>query len=249
MYSRYRSDELRADDPVYTMLCDHFLRSVLRHRRDPTLPHNDAPNFAVQRVQRIHNRRLQNLYLASLDNIAGLCDRNATPIADAHVPTDLRVSSTDGLDLYLNEYQLYHGAPSELVERLLQQGFNPRLGGSNFGALFGIGTYLACNSSKSDIYTTPNDAGERCILVVRACLGETFYVHDEPARDWMQPPDRFDKRGTHNSVVALTLQHGGCVEHREVVVYESPQLLPEYAIWYKHMPGCRCTHCAPPPAP
>jgi small ubiquitin-related modifier len=30
---------------------------------------------------------------------------------------------------------------------------------------------------------------------------------------------------------------------RPVVVYHPSQSLPQYAIWYKHTPACKCTHC------
>ena len=33
------------------------------------------------------------------------------------------------------------------------------------------------------------------------------------------------------------------MEHPEYIVYKESQTLVEYAIWYKHRPSCRCTHC------
>ena len=108
---------------------------------------------------------------------------------------------------------------------------------------FGHGVYLASNSSKSDIYTTENGQGERCILVVRACLGEVYQAKS-PMRQALMPPERPDGRGALNSVAALRTDQGGCVEHSEYIVYQSSQCLPEYAIWYKHASACRCTHCA-----
>ena len=119
---------------------------------------------------------------------------------------------------------------------------DPRRAGSNFGKLFGMGTYLALNASKSDIYTTPNADGERCVLVVRAALGEPHLTKEAMARTTM-PPERRDGRGPLSSVVALTAAEGGCVEHPEFIVYKESATLAQFAIWYKHKPGCKCTHC------
>ena len=59
------------------------------------------------------------------------------------------------------------------------------------------------------------------------------------------PPRRSDGRGPLTSTVALTQDEGGVVEHPEYIVYGDSCTLPEYAIWYKHKPECRCTHCGP----
>ena len=59
----------------------------------------------------------------------------------------------------------------------------------------------------------------------------------------MMPPDRYDGRGPMSSVVALTIAQGGVVEHPEFVVYDKSASLPEYAIYYRHTPACKCTHC------
>ena len=121
---------------------------------------------------------------------------------------------------------------------------------------------LATNASKSDIYTTPNAAGERCIMLVRTCLGEPQYTK-EKMPDARKPAEHRDGRGAYNSVVAKTQTQGGCVEHPEFVVFDKAQVLPKYAIWYRHnrqaqwiagvcysgYPQCWCTHCVQLPIP
>ena len=79
----------------------------------------------------------------------------------------------------------------------------PAPAGEHFGKPFGVGTYLATISSKSDIYTTPNAAGERCMLVVRTVLGE-LHKTKVPMKTVELPPDQPDRRGALNSVVALS---------------------------------------------
>ena len=60
---------------------------------------------------------------------------------------------------------------------------------------------------------------------------------------WRLPPERPDGRGPLSSVVAMTHQHGGAVEHPEYIVYERRQCLPQFAIWYTHQPDCFCLRC------
>ena len=65
----------------------------------------------------------------------------------------------------------------------------------------------------------------------------------EPMQTATRPPEREDGRGPLNSIVALTVSEGGCVEYREAIVFERCAALPQFAIWYRHLESCRCTHC------
>ena len=237
-YTRTETKTVSAEDPLYKKLVQSFLGSVTHHR-GPNRgdPHCPTPKLAVARIERIHVPRLQEKYLVELQDIAGLCEQKVTRISPANAT---RVQSIEGLDL--NEFLMYHGAPADLIDRLEKQGLDPRYAGEHFGKLFGAGLYLATNSSKSDIYTTPNANGERCIMLVRACLGEPQDTK-VPMPDARKPGERPDGRGAYNSIVAKTQAEGGCVEHPEFVVFDKGQALPEYAIWYKHLSTCWCTHC------
>lgn len=240
-YSRYSQTGkviLQDDDPTRTFLMRHFELSVLAHRRRQGEPHKEPPRLEVLRIERIHNPRLQEKYLAELQDITGLVERRVTPLDIREPPA--AVQTYQGLRL--NEFLLYHGAPHDIVERLSMQGLDPRYAGENAGKLFGAGSYFAANSSKSDIYTTANAAGERCILICRVCLGEGSMTK-EPCPSATRPPERADGRGPLNSIVAVTQANGGCVEHPEFIVFKEAQALPEFAIWYKHRAGCQCTLC------
>ena len=74
-------------------------------------------------------------------------------------------------------------------------------------------------------------------------------VLGEPARlkaadtSLLKPPEREDGIGPLSSVVGLTRAAGGILEHPEYIVYDKAHTLPQYAIWYKHAQGCRCTNC------
>ena len=104
----------------------------------------------MKRIEKLMLPRLQEAYLAELNNIAGLTERKVKRLA---LPDAVSVQTYAGIEL--NEHLLYHGAPSSVVERLIVQGIDPRRAGSHFGALFGVGGYFASLSSKSDIYTKP----------------------------------------------------------------------------------------------
>ena len=174
LYSRYdrtKSVPLDKDDPRYDLLASRLYSTTVAHRPSKEKPHCSPPEFEVVRIERILNPRLQDKYTSELQDLAGLCEQKCTPLTIDAIP----VQSFEGLQL--NEFLLFHGLPSNLVQRLALQGLDPRFAGAHFGHLFGHGTYLASNSSKADIYTTTSDeAGVRAMLVVRTCLGEPYYA-------------------------------------------------------------------------
>ena len=175
--------------------------------------------------------------MTALTDIAGITARHVRPLAGVDA---IAVQTWYGHAL--NEHLMYNGVPHDIAERIHLQGADVRYAGENAGKMFGTGIYLATNSSKSDIYTTANDAGERSVFVMRACLGE---VHESKVAltTATRAPERADKKGPLDSVRAMTLADGGAVEHPEYIVYKDAQVLPEYVITYKHKGGCKCTHC------
>ena len=221
LYCRTQRVTLAEHDPVRRYLVGRFLGTAVGHRCQYSDDVRRAPRFDVVRVEQLRNPRLQKKYVAGLQQMAGL-ERQATPMQlDAlHVQTFGSVNQ--------NEFLLYHGAPSDTCEHLALQGLDPRYAGCHRGKMFGVGTYLASNSSKSDLYTKPNAAGERCVLVVRAALGEAHVEKLETVerarevRRWLMPPQRADGRGPLSSVVAATRAQGGAVDHPEFVVRREP---------------------------
>jgi hypothetical protein len=224
-YSAFSTKPLAAEDPAREVLAHGLQRTATRHartvrdfpmRQAAGLGHlqGRAPRYDVVRVERILNPRLQDKYLAEVQDIAGLCGKT---VRDALHDVDAqRVVSLEGLQL--NEFMLYHGAPSDLIARLQKQGLDPRLAGTHFGKMFGAATYMATNSSKSDIYTKPGEDGLRCILVVRACLGEPHRAKTADQKLSVPPERPAGTAGRLNSVVGLTKREGGALEHREYMV-------------------------------
>ena len=97
-YSRARTERLDDDHPVAQYFKQKVESKVTRHRRRPTEEHKEAPKLSVTRVEQIRVRRLQEKYLAEVQDIAGLCENkvsnNLTDLLDAP-----RVESFNGLDL------------------------------------------------------------------------------------------------------------------------------------------------------
>ena len=242
-YCRTGREAVTLTSPMGVKLRELVKNQVMPHRPAQGSPHCEAPRLTVTRIEKVKSPRLQEKYLAEVQDIAGLCNnagrRGVANALEGSIRAP-RVQSFEGIGL--NEAMLFHGLPHSVVDRVVENGLDPRNAGSNAGAMFGNGTYLADLSSKSDIYTTPNANGERCMLLVRACLGEVHQA-TRANRVMMRPPERPDGRGPLDSVLALTQTEGGVVEHREYVVYKEAQLLPQFVIWYKHEPGCACTHC------
>ena len=127
----------------------------------------------------------------------------------------------------MNEYLLYHGTSFRKAEGILQTGFDPQRGGDMTGSMFGKGTYFAQNASKSDLYTTCKECasdnfkecrhaqGERCILVARVLLGESFvetapYCRHEALDQSTRPAQRHSARLCHWSMQS---RWGGCGSH------------------------------------
>ena len=200
IYSTNQTQALAKTDPVYQHLESELLRTATTHAyalAERTAAHlgplqGEAPQFVVSRIERMFNPRLQANYLAKTQDIAGKVGKRVSDTLDGI--DAIRVESFAGLQL--NEFLLYHGTPSKIAPLLQKQGLDPQRAGVHRGKMFGYGAYMATNSSKSDLYTEPTTLsadprkkGERCILVVRACLGEPFRA----ARTNTQlrlPPDR-----------------------------------------------------------
>ena len=242
IYSQACTVALSKEDHTYKLLRQQVMQTVVRHKKKASGEIKPAPRLQIDHIQYIQTPRLQEKYIAEVQDIIGMCDKGK--VVDALEDVDaLRVQSFTGKNV--NEFLLFHGAPSSLIERLSLQGFDTRYAGDHKGKMFGHGVYFASNSSKSDIYTKadiPGCPGLRCLLVTRVCLGEPYRAasHNSKMR---KPPDRPDGKGPLSSVVGLRQDEGGELAHREYIVYKEAQSLPQYAVWYKHEDGCQCTHC------
>ena len=240
--------------PKYNALRNLFLRSMTCHREDYRSNRwLSPPRVNVTRIYEVANRTRQLLYEAARSgevlhrNKSGC---NAIPNIKAFKCT-VEPGCVD-----LNEHLLFHGCPLHSVEDIARRGLDPQRGGEAVGSMFGRGAYFAQNASKSDLYTTCADcgpgcsydscrhaAGERCILVVRVLLGESFSVTDQKVPpDSIRAPERSDGE-LHESITAQAKDHGGRVDHMEFVTFEKQLSLVQYLIYYHHEDWCECHNC------
>ena len=248
-YDRYQCVELDLESQV-PMLLTHLLHGTRRRHNGLPPPRGTgthvraAPEFQVLKIEKIFNPRLQTDYQVLLDNIRG--KHGSVPVAAvAPVPEDGTSQHYRECQIVncsrWNERFLFHGAPADKIEAICTGGLDHRRAGSHMGALFGMGTYLAEDSSKADIYAKPDGGTKQdsvsCMLVCRACLGNTSYARKPLGGNCMMPPDDGD------SVTALRVDEGGCLAHREYIVYDCAQAVLEYRIFYHHVAGCMCSIC------
>ena len=132
-----------------------------------------------------------------------------------------------------NERQLFHGASSDSITKILRQGFNRNYAGKN-GTSFGIGTYFALDPGYSVNYAHPDEQGLQrmllCdVLVGEAAAGSAGLRAPPPRRAGADPHELCDS--TVDNVAAP----------RILVCYHDDQV-PQQA-------SCSLSPPPPPPAP
>ena len=120
-------------------------------------PHREAPKFEVLRIE-IYAPRLQESYLAEPEY--------RRPVQRA-LDGKVSVQSFEGLEM--NEYLLYHGAPSIPAHR--EPGHR--------SAPCRHPLWQAIAARAPTIYTVPNEAGERCIILAHV---QAAFREDDIAR-------------------------------------------------------------------
>eukprot|EP00931_Biecheleriopsis_adriatica_P114892 TRINITY_DN90771_c0_g1_i1.p1 TRINITY_DN90771_c0_g1~~TRINITY_DN90771_c0_g1_i1.p1 ORF type:complete len:587 (-),score=109.32 TRINITY_DN90771_c0_g1_i1:67-1782(-) len=160
--------------------------------------------------------------------------------------SNMEVHGEEPLDAGINEWRTLHGANIKACKGICDSNFRLKLAGT--GAtwkvdgktsgkpLYGYGVYLAERSTKSDEYAEEIreglniDIGCHAMLVVRAVGGLCRVVDtnefdtDDLKRDVLDGP-------YHSVLGDRTVKLGK--PFREVVVYDSSQLFPEFILYYK----------------
>lgn len=246
-HSNFEVLSLTEGDAMFGFFAELLCESCVPHRRDlHSREFRPAPQLCVTRVDIVRNPRLAKFYHAKAEELEGLrsagCDSILTLTA-LKIPAQRDVGCA-GPDL--NEHFLFHGAPTETIGEICQNGFDPRRAGEGSGRLFGMATYLAPNASKSDLYTdaSARRLGRRAprqVVIARALLGASHRTA-VPMRDASRPPDGADGRPL-DSVWADVRENGGAVDHVEVMVYDKGQAYPQAVVTYVHMESCPCAEC------
>ncbi|KAH8085558.1 platelet-activating factor acetyltransferase [Aureococcus anophagefferens] len=120
---------------------------------------------------------------------------------------------------------LFHGAPGDVVAKILQQGFNRSFCGKN-ATFFGKGVYFARDASYSayPLYCRPDDNGVQSIFLCRVVIGQ----YCQGRKDALTPDIRDDSR---NLLFDSTVNH--VVNPEIFVTYHDAQAYPEYLIKFK----------------
>lgn len=198
--------------------------------------------FEVRRVERIENMlNFQSLYGPYRDGLAAVSHR---PVV--HTEAEAGWHAQLPLKTNANEVLLWHGTSHSIVDKVVSEGIDPRLG----KGIFGHGTYLAENASKSDEYTDDNWRSERCMFLVRVALG-TPLIHTGHA----QTSTAVQVQGAspvllrelhrlappHNSLWHQCRRQTGNAngwpfKQSEFVVYERCATYPEFLVTYRRLP-------------
>ena len=120
---------------------------------------------------------------------------------------------------------LFHGAPGDVVPKILQQGFNRSFCGKN-ATFFGKGVYFARDASYSayPLYCQPDKHGVQSIFLCRVVVGQ----YCQGVRDGLTPDVRDHAR---NLLFDSTVND---VANPEIfVTYHDAQAYPEYLIKFK----------------
>ena len=164
----------------------------------------DRSKFRIHSIDRVQNISLWQSYAVKK---AATCSREDDPDKAARK--------------YVRAW-LFHGCPSDVVPKILQQGFNRSFCGKN-ATLYGKGVYFARDASYSTfpLYCAPDAQGVQTIFLVRAVVGQW----SKGVKDALTPDVRDAAR---NILYDCTVDN---VRDPSIfVTYHDAQAYPEYMI-------------------
>jgi len=147
--------ELRLGDPERTAVENAFL-STLR-------PPNFNKGVRVIKVERIQNLSMWQSYVVKRQTI---CHRETGKTGE---DDELQRKSLERFE----RKWLFHGSNREVMEKILQQGFNRSFCGKN-ATVYGKGVYFARDASYSayPTYAVPDNKGNQYMMACRVVVGE-----------------------------------------------------------------------------
>eukprot|EP00993_Chasmostoma_nieuportense_P005168 NODE_57_length_3661_cov_23.453594_g53_i0.p1 GENE.NODE_57_length_3661_cov_23.453594_g53_i0~~NODE_57_length_3661_cov_23.453594_g53_i0.p1 ORF type:complete len:748 (+),score=90.45 NODE_57_length_3661_cov_23.453594_g53_i0:1253-3496(+) len=184
----------------------------------------------VLMVRRIENSCLWKLYCRSREDFR---DRNTLHSLKVSRITGgsncLReLSRENHLDQDTNELYLFHGTKRNVVDLIVEQGFDERVAKNG---LYGAGIYFAQDACKSFQYAD-NTGGSCFMFCCRVTMGEPFITtgrHENLRR----PPTRPNKKILFDSVLADPKKaNSGNQIHREFIIYDRCLTYPEFLVEY-----------------
>lgn len=246
----YDRQLLAPSDPRRQWLEEYIQGSLMSHRKMyDSEEWCSPPQIEIIRISEVFNPIVNNAYYQQLSQMQEVWGTDRQPLPEMSRAIPIRTAWDRNR---MNEVLLFHGCKWDSLFGILREGFDPRLGGINTGAAFGIGCYFTTVASKADAYTErweewegrPNceiPADLRCLLVARVALGEISELRDADASLRRPPCSTADVRC--DSVLGVPRARGGCVDYDEFVIYKQAQATPQFIVDYKHIDCCTCRSC------
>jgi len=163
----------------------------------------DRSQFTIHSIERVQNMELWRTYAPKMLSIC------------AH-------EKDDEARKKMVRIWLFHGCPSDVVPKILQQGFNRSFCGAN-ATLYGKGVYFARDASYSTypLYCKPDAEGIQTCFLVRAAVGEWC----KAKRDDITPGVRDEAKNILYDSTVDDLQNPSIF-----VLYHDAQTYPEYIV-------------------
>uniref|UniRef100_A0A7S3LFQ9 Poly [ADP-ribose] polymerase n=1 Tax=Amphora coffeiformis TaxID=265554 RepID=A0A7S3LFQ9_9STRA len=205
--------ELREGDPERDAVVKSFLSTLV------------PPQFTkvkIVRVQRVQNLAMWQSYVVKRQTI---CYRE-------HFDSSLGPGSAayeKALERFERKW-LWHGSNAEVMDKILQQGFNRSFCGKNATA-YGKGVYFARDASYSAyrIYAVPDNKGIQYMMACRVVVGEYCKGH----MDALTPDLRDASRNMLYDTTVGLLGSDNMSSPSIYVTYHDAQAYPEYLIAFK----------------
>lgn len=202
--------------------------------------------FELVRAERNRNPSLWQTYATTRAAIKEECVGSPLFSECVTKASAVEIHGEEPLDTSANEWRLLHGTHLQAAKAICGSNFRLKLAGT--GAtwksagdtagtpLYGFGVYMAESITKADEYADPitegldMDIGCSCVLVLRAMGGLCRVVDTNEFDTDELRHDVFD--GAFHSVLGDRVVKLG-KPYREVVVYDSAQVFPEFILYYR----------------
>jgi len=193
---------------------------------DPGLP----VAYRVFRVIRVEASAMWSEYSEKKQQIiavrGGSSGGKFTPPVLTHATTHKHSGLFADMDDEMNEVYIFHGTFVRSALAIAQTDFKIEKAGDNRGTLFGKGCYCTESITKADEYAKDEPGGYYegvfSVLVCRVFMGKLYVTKDD-----LNAHEKINS-GEFDSTCGQRM-------FRELVVYDSRQLYPEYIVLYKRI--------------
>jgi len=203
---------------------------------------NKAPvpsEYMLLGVWRNQNAELWSRYCAMRTAIFEECQLDPIPEPVHCQSCTHQFQALGGSQLHPLEWRLFHGSSTNICEDICAGNFKEELAGTGatwknagdtFGMpLYGFGIYFAEQITKADEYCKSDEPGVFSVLLCRIVAGRVKMVTDNEFDPTLLKSEALD--GKCHSVCGDRTRTLG-KPYREMVVYESDQVYPEFLIQY-----------------